>query len=282
MKNIFAIISGIIFLALAIVFFVFLNIKFTFLEPQKVKDLFAETSTNNIVSSYIQDSVSKASQIDFKEGNNLETFNKAFDKQSVNDFIGITVDKFFVAFRDPQDKNLKFDVKYEVSGENLPVQLAFVKKVNLNENNVFFAMIMLNKLLLYIGIVAFLALAGVFLLGGKNASGHFLWAGSFLAVLALLLGAILFAAFKILPTYYSTIIESMKFVQDVKLLAGMKKIVSLFVTNQFSFYYIEVGGLLLLGIASRFFGGLFAREDREKLDDDNGDPRGYFPPTKKK
>jgi len=267
---------------LAIVFFAFLNIKFTFLEPQKVKDLFAESSTNNIVSSYIQDSVSKASQIDFKEGNNLEVFNAAFSKQSVNNFIGITVDKFFVAFHDPQDKNLKFDVKYDVVGENLPVQLAFVKKVNLNENNVFFAMIMLNKLLLYIGIAAFLALAGVFFLGGRNASSHFLWAGGFLTVLAVLLGIILFAAFKILPTYYSTIIESMKFVQDAKLLVGMKKIVSLFVTNQFSFYYIEIGSLIALGVASRFFGGLFSREDREKLDDDSGDPRGYFPPTKKK
>ena len=282
MRNIFAFISGIIFLALAVVFFVFLNIKFTFIDPQKVKDLFAESSTNNIVSSYIQDSVSRASQIDFKEGNNLEVFNEAFNKQSVNNFIGVTVDKFFVAFHDPQDKNLKFDVKYDVVGENLPVQLAFVKKVNLNENNVFFAMIMLNKLLLYIGIAAFLALAAVFFLGGRNASSHFLWVGSFLTVLAVLLGAILFAAFKILPTYYSTIIESMKFVQDAKLLVGMKKIVSLFVTNQFSFYYIEIGSLIALGVASRFFGGLFSREDREKLDDDNGDPRGYFPPTKKK
>lgn len=282
MRNIFAFISGVIFLALAIVFFVFLNIKFSFLEPQKVKDLFAETSTNNIVSSYIQDSVSKASQIDFKEGNNLEVFNQAFDKQSVNNFIGTTVDKFFVAFHDPQDKNLKFDVKYEVVGENLPVQLAFIKKVNLNENNIFFALIMLNKLLLYIGIAAFLALIGLFFLGGKNASSHFLWAGSFLIVLALFLGAILFAAFKIIPSHYSSIIESMNFVRDVKLLTGMKKIVSLFVTNQFGFYYIEIGGLLILGIASRFFGGLFAREDRDKLDDDNDDPRGYFPSSKKK
>jgi len=282
MKNIFAFISGLLFLVFAIVFFAFLNIKFSFLEPQKVKDLFAETNTNNIVSSYIQESVSSASQIDFSEGNNLEVFNKAFDKQSVNKFIGTTVDKFFVAFHDPQDKNLKFDVKYDIVGENLPVQLAFVKKVNLNENNTFFALIFINKLLIYIGIAALLALMGVFFLGGKSVSSHFLWASSYIFVLVLLLGGIVLAAYKILPNHYSNIIESMKFVQDVKLLVGMKKIVSQFVTNQFSFYYIEIGGLLVLGIASRFFGGLFSREDHEKLDDDNGDPRGYFPPTKKK
>jgi len=282
MKNIFAFLLGIIFLVLATVFFVFLNIKSSFLDPSKMKNLFAETNANNIVSSYVQESISKAYNIDFEEGNNLEVFNSAFDKQSVNNFIGATVDKFFVAYRDPSDQNLVFDVKYEVKGDKLPVQMVFAKKVNLMNNQIFFAMIALNKLLLYIGIAAALALIGLFALGGKGTSGHFLWTSIYLLILGVFLGAILFAAYKIAPNYYSNIIDKTNFVRDVKLVSGMKKILVSFITDQFYLYYIEIAGLLVLGIVSSYFGKLFSRESIDVLDDEKGDPRGYFPVPKKK
>jgi|GEM_PF-5859518 len=256
MRKIFAtvfLIFSLVFLALG---FFALNLQSVLLNQDRVKNIVHESNAAQIASVYIEEKVIADNQLDLSSGDTLEKLNSVFGPDQIGGFLDDTVDRIFLAIRQPDPQNLKFTVQFPETA-NAVSALSFSRIVNLNGNNYIYMLshFGLITLSLFLAGTIFMMLMAV---SAGFEKGRFL---KWLVGLFIPLGMVLVAAVGTLNFIWqkdtSVLADRIHFVADNTLKNGLAKVLDIIIQSQFWPYIIEISIIVILIIlilfASRFY-----------------------------
>ena len=260
MKKFFIFILTAIFIVLAVVFFVLLNLKFAFFSPDKVKSLAESSGFYNFATMYIKDEVVKKSGISLNDGANLAKLNNEINADKVKASINSSIDSLFGSL-----ESKSANAVFPVTVNSDQTGFSFSKNADFTNNPALFLMQRLNYVLTALAICALLILTLAVLLA-KPASAKLRTIGHPFITLAIILGAGLFLLLEVLPNYLNKLVATSAIVQDPRLVNAVSKLVSAALSRQTMYYAIEIIVLLILGAILVFIARADSNESAVKND----------------
>lgn len=259
-RKAFSIFFSINFILVMLLLLVAVNFKFALLDPEKIKSYAEDSGVYNLANGYIKDELVKANKVDLTNGQALESIDSAFSTEKIKKFMDDTIDKLFIAIKDPAPNNLQFNVSYETSTDALPTIPAYERTVNMQNNQVFLVITKIDIIIFSLATLSLILLA-LMLLCNRDIFERFSSAGASLIFLGLAIGSAYYAAARWSPLLVDQLVSGSNFVKDVMLINGSKKILSSALDAQLYYYTIEAIILFFSGVILGYFSKVTKKED---------------------
>ncbi len=256
-----------IFLIFALLFFtlgfVALNLRLVLLNQDKLQGIIKQSNAAETASVYIEEKVIADNQLDLTSGDTLEKLNSVFGPDQIGVFLGDTVDRIFLAIREPIPANLKFTVTFPENGPDALTGFSFSKIVNLNGNLTIFILSHFNLItssLLIIGAIFTLLMAAC---AGFDKGRYLKWLSGLFIPLGIILTFVVVTLNLILPKYTAVLADKINFVAEDKLKNGLASILGLIIQSQFWPYIVEIGIMIALIAIILFADRFYQKADNE-------------------
>lgn len=264
MKKFFSIILILAFVPISVLLFIILNLKISLSNPDSLHKIIDQSKVSSIASMYVKDSIVQEKKIDLDQGKTFEDLNMAVSEEKINPFLNEVLDKFILAINDPKDENLTFNTNFEI--EINSQNYSFEKTVYLKDNLFFNLISRANSVITYLLIIlALLAIPATLLFSNKKGE-RIGFLGSILIATSLVLIAIFFGLRYLVPSNLSTFVEFSNFVQEQKLINGVKNILANLLANQTTLYVIEAIALIVIGGFLKLWAKGIHREKLERIE----------------
>jgi hypothetical protein len=261
MKNFFALIFLIIFVSIAAIFFVAFNTKVALINKDSVKGVIKEANFYDIAAAYIKDDIVKKSGLSVDEGANFEKLNQDINGKTVQPVIDKTIDNVFLAIESGSD-TMTFPIIFKYGDKNL----SFQKTLNLNNNLAFVVLKNINLILIVLGTLAIFIL-GLILLMADGFRSKFIWLGSALIGISIVLVLAIYLLSSVVPTYISNFTNKIQFFEDPKLINGLNKAISVALSKESFYFTIEFISALVIGFLLIFLASTVSKEKSSKSED---------------
>jgi hypothetical protein len=260
-RRIFAILNTLLLVFLLVTSLSVLNIKLASGQPEKIKQFMETSGVDTLVAFYIKDSMAQQNQFNIAEGKNLETLDKAINRDTIKPFIDQSIARVLQLVDNHSPENLDFDLRLTLSTTDFPIQNTFVKHVKLSDNNYFLWLMKSFDLLYFLLGLSVLLIASLLFLAGKNWTTRLLRKGMIFIIVGCVFGLLAILSWKFAPYLFSHIISRFAIANDPRLITGATKVLGYFSGQVAIFYLIESVIMIILGSILRYLGGGFVRED---------------------
>lgn len=259
---------GSIFLALAIistvVFFMLLNLSF-FASENKIKGILEKGKFYDSIAFYIKNEIVTKSDLKINEGTNFEDLNQTVSADNIKNTINNGLRDIFSSLKDPNSTERVFPVKF-YSDSTDGTKLYFEKYFNIRDNLAFDILSRKNTILLISGAASLVFLLIGILIFSKKSQDSMMFLGTYSLSTMIFLIIIAVLVRLLASDYMQTFAGQINLFNDAKLLAILKRLLSMIMNSQFYYYLLEIISLFTLSITFFSLRKMLLREELADID----------------